>query len=722
MNSPQPNAFTDFAFSFETASQTACTWPATESVLTSGDEPLALENCQAIQCSESLVNVAPHIEKQIEDLIDGTAQIIVADQSECSDHQHSLAAEGTAPVTEAPSKLQTAAGPEKSSLASHASACNERQAGTAPTSSPDFANVHPLEELKSSFVKLGTKESDVASYLKAAVRTLSRFHRLAGFGVWGRKDGDNFSDYASAKGLFAEHDKQLLREAVVHCLRVSHGKNKTLLFGPVQTARQSLHLVSIDIKRVPYHNLVITFAFAVHDEQASDLASLHSQLRTSVRLMLEHLPRLESFPESGSSPASQALKDSSESVCDKETTKACTSPAVTGDPTASPTAPLRNESLAEALTQTDPASTDPASAHSSARFRDAFSTVLMLRSLLFDFPIASALQRTVRLPNTANHREPTPPAAAEMPVPVEAEIQTEPESAADDHVLAAPISEMPCSQNQTSEVPKEPKQTNWWPTSLSARLGLLFILSAAGILFLGWMPYKHVSHANLVPSEIRELAAPMDMKFLEALVQPGDRVRAGQLLARFECPALDEQRRVLIGDLEQATERMRVAQREQNDQAEAESQIAISNLRSQLAELTQTLSTCNVRAPVDGYVLESNLSGRVNHDIPTGEPLIKLVPLGAYHLQLCVNEQQRGALAVHQSGTFTCGFPTWQELSYTIHNISQETETQSGETTYLVEATLDAGEQLKKLRPDSQGTARTNTGWQPLPWILLQGW
>jgi multidrug efflux pump subunit AcrA (membrane-fusion protein) len=234
------------------------------------------------------------------------------------------------------------------------------------------------------------------------------------------------------------------------------------------------------------------------------------------------------------------------------------------------------------------------------------------------------------------------------------------------------------------------------------------------------MPYHHVSSGVVVPSEVTPLLAPFDMQLVELLVHSGDRVAAGQLLAKFESPALEQQRFDLVSQLDRSNARVRQAILKNDIAAEMEAKNQAAELRIQLDKVLSDLDRCELLAPRDGLIVSDELQQRIGETFAAGSTLYRFSPAGKLALQFSVSEDQAQLLSAQQRGIFE--IPQTARLGYTIENIEPKPEPVDGQDIYLVTARLDDTNEPSRLRPGMEGSAKTNSGWRPIPWVALRQW
>lgn len=247
-------------------------------------------------------------------------------------------------------------------------------------------------------------------------------------------------------------------------------------------------------------------------------------------------------------------------------------------------------------------------------------------------------------------------------------------------------------------------------------------LAAAVLAFSAWfcfgtLPYELVVPATLNPSTVRHIAAPSQAVLAETHALPGDPVRAGQLICRFDDreAALEETR--LVAELAVAQREVQAA-RGADDPVAA--QLASANaalLQTQLDIARTHRARMEIHAPIDGVVIEGDPRHSLGAVIEQGAPLYKIAPLDAWKLELAAPQYAAPDLEPGLAGRFVPNAHPERASAITLARIRPQTEQRDARTVLALEANLN-DDQLQ-LQPGMEGMAKLELGRRPVWWIVL---
>lgn len=252
------------------------------------------------------------------------------------------------------------------------------------------------------------------------------------------------------------------------------------------------------------------------------------------------------------------------------------------------------------------------------------------------------------------------------------------------------------------------------------KLGLAVrFLAALAILvfFFGWMPYKPATSCVTMPAGMTQMMAADSMILAESFVRAGDQVNAGQLLARFDTESLETQRAELIASRNQAEIDVR---RALTLGSVAEASLAKANSRSlqcQIQAIEAKMSQCHIVAPVDGMVVEADLSQKVGQVFAQGDLILSFAPLDQWELQLHIPERLSRFIEADQKGFFSPIANPGQQYEFAIETVSGAAIVVDGKN--VVTATARVVGAPPTLRHGLKGIAKTHTGWKPICWVAL---
>lgn len=231
------------------------------------------------------------------------------------------------------------------------------------------------------------------------------------------------------------------------------------------------------------------------------------------------------------------------------------------------------------------------------------------------------------------------------------------------------------------------------------------------------------AQATLEGAINRAITVPFDGYLADAAARPGDRVRAGQVLARLDdrdlrLQILDDQakiaearREVIDGvgrrDLTQAG--VALARRQQ---AEAELKLAEDNL-----------SRASLVAPFDAVVISGDPTREIGTPLRRGETLYELSPLDRYRVAIDVDEQDFAEVTAGQSGFVLLSSLPYDIWPVTVERVTPIASAKDGHTVFRIDARLtpadgaQADAMRRLLRPGMEGVAKIDIGPRRFVWI-----
>jgi RND family efflux transporter MFP subunit len=257
---------------------------------------------------------------------------------------------------------------------------------------------------------------------------------------------------------------------------------------------------------------------------------------------------------------------------------------------------------------------------------------------------------------------------------------------------------------------------------------------AAGFLLLVLilsfpLTYRVSAPARLEGSIQRTLTAPTDGFLSKAYVRPGDRVKAGQLLAQLADQDMLVEQRGLQAELEQDLNALAAAQANGNRVEYGINQAKAAAAQARLDLIRQQLERSHLRAPFDGVVIEGDLSQSIGAPLERGAELITLAPDSGYRVVIEADESDVADLKLGQSGRLILAALPAQTLPIRLERITSLATTENGRHYFAVYAALE--DSLPALRPGMQGVVKIDIdrrsllaswGGRSVSWLRFKLW
>jgi multidrug resistance efflux pump len=253
------------------------------------------------------------------------------------------------------------------------------------------------------------------------------------------------------------------------------------------------------------------------------------------------------------------------------------------------------------------------------------------------------------------------------------------------------------------------------PRHPSLKLGALALLAVVGFLVVAEGEFRVSARTLIEGATQRAVVAPFEGFLAEAHVRAGDRVRAGQLLARLDDRDLQLERVRWTSEREQAERKYREALAKRDRSASRILAAQVSQSEAQLALVEEKLARTRLAAPYDGIVVSGDLSQLLGAPLEHGKVLFELAPLDAYRVVLQVDERDIGYVQAAQRGELALAGHTARTLPFTVRSVTSVSTPRDGRNYFRVEAALEQAPVT--LRPGMEGVGKVSAGEARLAWI-----
>jgi len=254
------------------------------------------------------------------------------------------------------------------------------------------------------------------------------------------------------------------------------------------------------------------------------------------------------------------------------------------------------------------------------------------------------------------------------------------------------------------------------PERHSLKLFAVAGLAVAAVLLLGSGEYRVTSRAVLEGEVQRAEVAPFDGFIAASSVRPGDHLHAGQVLAAMDDRDLVLERTRAWADAEKLKEKYNEAMAKHDRSAASILTAQIAQAQAQLALAEDKLKRARIVAPIDGVLIDGDLTQMIGSPVERGKTLFEIAPLDRYRVVLHTDERDLRFVAVGQQGKLSLAGMPADRVPFTVTRITAVAETKDGTNQFRVEGRLDhtLGQAL---RPGMEGIGKVDTGPHRLIWI-----
>jgi len=255
---------------------------------------------------------------------------------------------------------------------------------------------------------------------------------------------------------------------------------------------------------------------------------------------------------------------------------------------------------------------------------------------------------------------------------------------------------------------------------LLARYGIPLLAVLAVVLF-PWKQRTAAESAELLPAGRMPLRATVGGLVTQVLVEEGDPLEEGQVLAVLRDDALEIQLRE--AEAEQASAaRAAAAARARGDESAARlAEISSTELAGRVRLLSDQVERTRLRAPVNGVVLTMRPWERVGEWLDAGETFVLLGRTDELELEALVPQRHIDRVRLGQQVRLKVEARPEHTFVARVTEIAPQAEPAEdgvSEPTFVVRAKIGNGEDL--LRPGMQARAKIVGDRRPLGWIVIR--
>jgi Barrel-sandwich domain of CusB or HlyD membrane-fusion len=592
-----------------------------------------------------------------------------------------------------------------------------------------------LADLRGVFQQLAEKNSRRSAYVHAAMRAIVTHHGLLGFSMTGRMAAETLGDFACVGSLKADEQLQL-RNLVGQAALAGHSELNCRITGPYSLESKRVFLVALPMLSESRDDLVASVCFAFSPDNDRDVQLRAYELQASLMLAVQMIPIAKQFGSklaiddklqmtarvsrySDTREFAYALVKSIAARFDCEQVALGTIRdaqlkvlAVSGTATFKPSSPGIidiQQSMEEARDAAQTIVFQPegqSAKHKKMPIHTRWGT--SCQSAVCSIPLQAGrdciavltLRRHLRLGFTEANVEEIEKLVKPFGAAVELSLRG-------DRTL----------KSHSREVATKILEAVRNPKTRAGRIARQVSMVVAAIVIFGWFPYRPLTPCVLVPGNATQSLAAFDMQLAEAKVRSGDHVARGQVLAKFDTRQLDLERAGLLSQLEQAEVDVRRALVKKDAASASLAKASSQVFANQLAAVEKKIAQCTITAPEDGMVMDAELNRKVGQVFPQGSPILSFSPLDSWQVEIQIPEHQARYFQQNQTGCFAPTANPNRTLNFTITSISGSAELIDGKNVFVATAEVDGKAEF--FRQGMEGIARTHTGWQPIPWILL---
>lgn len=251
------------------------------------------------------------------------------------------------------------------------------------------------------------------------------------------------------------------------------------------------------------------------------------------------------------------------------------------------------------------------------------------------------------------------------------------------------------------------------------KLAWALALAVTALLTVVPMPERAGGQARIEGAQQRVLVATSD-GFIKAVhAQPGDHVKANQVLADLAEQDLKLEHDKWASQISQQDNAYAAAMT-RADRAEAA--LAMSRLeeaQAQLALVDEQLLRTQLKAPFDGVLIQGDLTQSIGAPVKQGDTLMTVASTQRWRVIIEIDEADVARIKPGQEGEIALSALPWDTMPLRVRRITPLAEAKDGHNLFEVEAEFTAAPP-PEVRPGLMGQAKVRIGHRPLLWNWLR--
>ncbi len=256
------------------------------------------------------------------------------------------------------------------------------------------------------------------------------------------------------------------------------------------------------------------------------------------------------------------------------------------------------------------------------------------------------------------------------------------------------------------------------PEKWSKKVITLCMMLFTAWFFFGTVEYKITVPGKITPEKLQHISNPNTAELAENFVRLGDRVKAGDILCRFNTDSLDlVEREKLLSEMKIAKIQLLSSQSKSDAVAARLAQASYDLAHAKLNILDRQVEQATMRAPFDGIVVRGDLSKRIGEIIPQSEPLFEIAALGKWEIELEASEFAAADIKPGLDGIFITNARPDTISNVKIKNISPGAQLYKNQNVYIAEAEVDINEPWVKA--GMEGVTKVTVGRRKVYWVVL---
>lgn len=247
---------------------------------------------------------------------------------------------------------------------------------------------------------------------------------------------------------------------------------------------------------------------------------------------------------------------------------------------------------------------------------------------------------------------------------------------------------------------------------IGATLAALLVVAA-----LLPLPYRVGAPATVEGLVQRAAVAPFAGFIQESRLRAGDRVKAGDLLARLDDRDLKLEEARWSAQAELAERKMREAMARGTATALMLARAEADEAAAELALARSKLGRVDIKAPFDGVVVRGDLSQQLGAPVEQGKVLFEVAPMAAWRVVLKLDERDILQVREGAAGELVLSGLPGVRHGIVVSRIAPVAVAEDGLNTFRIEAQVQGGR--ADIQPGMEGVGKIDAGERTALWIAF---
>ena len=263
------------------------------------------------------------------------------------------------------------------------------------------------------------------------------------------------------------------------------------------------------------------------------------------------------------------------------------------------------------------------------------------------------------------------------------------------------------------------KTKSYVKRKLSFAKQIMILCAIVGFVLLMFLPITYRVRCNCVtePVSRRFAVAPFEGQIETGLVEAGDTVTAGQVLAEMDGRTINWELYGVTAEREQSLRTREIELADGNVSKTILAELEYDRLVSEEEILEYRRENLKIKSPIDGVVLSGSLERAEAASVTTGQVLFEIGPVKPMRVEVAIPSDEIAQVQVGFDAKIWIDGQEDDPLTGEIKKIHPRSETRDADNVFIAE--LEFENEEERLRPGMKGSVRLDCEKRSLGWSLF---